>query len=481
MTEDPATFLPEPTKTLSQIVLQILVQKLCSYCLQQKDTLALSVSQWLRFITSHSEGLIHFLRRFFVDAESNFENFPPYSLDSSKRLPAPSSFHPPLDVIIRACLHLNKKTIEEIIFLYLDLFQDIAFKEVFLPFYIAFYPTLIKDSKNGMNIIYKISPQLFSISPLAIRFSKQDKLVDTLINSSLSLFQTLCTEKVDNKPLIINCNSEFIVDHTYYAFTNDLNTVLENPTIASFIFLNRLDLLQTLTHLIELFQGMNPMKRMTNQHVKYENQAWKFTFYLEVEISRSVVAIVDSFVHYSPGSVSATSCSKVIGIFLDSFLQWTKQQNFHSLKYEDQDIIEMEVDNDTVSFHFPIQRVIGRFLHLFSIKLHPQLPLSTWINDGFPFTYLFDYAIQIYVLLSQIRSDYWIRNGTNMYHQAFLYRCPFFMEIFNIDLFLLQAGVILTGPKVFFHLLLKRFNLFQYLSFQKVKKKINKKFYFFLH
>lgn len=53
----------------------------------------------------------------------------------------------------------------------------------------------------------------------------------------------------------------------------------------------------------------------------------------------------------------------------------------------------------------------------------------------------------------------WIRNGFSVINQVFLYKGSYFMESYNADIAILQAGIVLLGPELFFEIVLDRFGL----------------------
>lgn len=92
---------------------------------------------------------------------------------------------------------------------------------------------------------------------------------------------------------MVNCDHKFISPHNYYAFTNDLNTLLGrnfieislnigSTELASVLVNERMDLMTILLKLLSLLQGVDPTTRKTDQYVEYESETWKSAFSLEV-------------------------------------------------------------------------------------------------------------------------------------------------------------------------------------------------------
>jgi E3 ubiquitin-protein ligase UBR1 len=55
----------------------------------------------------------------------------------------------------------------------------------------------------------------------------------------------------------------------------------------------------------------------------------------------------------------------------------------------------------------------------------------------------------------------WIRNGTCMPYQSFMYKSTVFLDFFYYDTFLLQSAVVLLGAEKFMEISMRRFGFFQ--------------------
>lgn len=126
----------------------------------------LAVVNWLRFIGnvtfkkydviiisgSYGDALLHLVRLEFM-----------YGPDPK-----------PVEQYLNSTLSLKDDALDEILFLFLDLLQDPHFKEQFIVYYIKLYPALIQhmiDTNGEVNVVYKISPQLFSIPTVSTYFN----------------------------------------------------------------------------------------------------------------------------------------------------------------------------------------------------------------------------------------------------------------------------------------------------------------------
>lgn len=160
--------------------------------------------------------------------------------------------------------------------LFLDLLQEPWFKEAFLPIYIDVYPDLrshVLTDNNHLETIYKLSPQLFSlpslILPLCKKTNFKENLVYILINNLIELFDALCLEDsqlFDQKRKMLNPNQTFIEKHNYYAFSNDLTSLMVSQDIANWILEHSQECVAHFFKMMEMFEFMNYTTRQEHVH-----------------------------------------------------------------------------------------------------------------------------------------------------------------------------------------------------------------------
>ena len=64
----------------------------------------------------------------------------------------------------------------------------------------------------------------------------------------------------------------------------------------------------------------------------------------------------------------------------------------------------------------------------------------------------FEQPLHLQVIASQVRTDWWVRNGMAIYNDVYVYKGNHFMDNFCSDLFLMQCAAVLLGmlPRLFF-------------------------------
>lgn len=447
--------LPENSQLIVRAVIRALLSRLIDFLKRTKqeqlEPYISSIVDWIRYLGSYSESLISLVRQEFLTYDSLQQSYP-------------------MDLILSSSLNLSSEVLDDVLFLFLDLLQEPTFKQTFIRSYVNLYPILIQHTiktKGEVNIVYKISPQLFSIPSLTFPLVKEDLLFDTMIQSLFNLFNELSASNPTSGLPFLDCNRELITNHSYYAFTNDLNTLLNCPEISQYLLYERLDLLKKFFYLLLYLQGINPNIRQIDKHVEYDPEEWKFSFSIEVELSRSVIALVEGYTSISPSTqkekeILFEKTRNLLHIIWGILFHWVSSQKIPIANRKNYKTFVFQVSKGPISFHIPLNRTLSRILHEAIVK-YPEVSLKDLLGltEEHSPIFLIEHPLQIQVLLSQVRADMWIRNGYSMLHQASIYRSSYFSEAYHMDIFMLQCGIILLNPVNFFEILFERFELSQ--------------------
>lgn len=218
-----------------------------------------AITTWLRYLGSNGEALLSVIRRQFVgnsDTPSGGSRSPP-----------------PLAIVLNLCVVLKGELLDEILFLFLDLLQDPAIKELFIEHYKKIYPTLVQHMMltGDTNIAYKISPQLFSIPALTVPLTRKGGLMDMLLNELVTFFKSISKPNPLTGLYMVDVDNRLLPPSHYYAFTNDITTLLNSPEIAQHM-IEHPELLKKLVDTLALMETMNPSVRRTDVHVEYESE-----------------------------------------------------------------------------------------------------------------------------------------------------------------------------------------------------------------
>jgi hypothetical protein len=408
-TEDPSVIIPKDIKRVTICVLRTLIARTILYLptripnesQPQDSTIIVAIVNWLRFLGSHGDALLHLIRQEFISSPLTVQ---------------------PVEILLHSCLSLAEEPLDETLFLFLDLLQDPDFKERFIRYYIKIYPALIEHmiKTNGeVNVVYKISPQLFSIPAVTLPLAREKGgLMDMILIHLYKLFEQVSHPDPRTGLKLVDCDNAFISPHNYYAFTNDLNTLLGSTQIARLLVAERTDLFKLLLNLLALLQGVDPNTRRTDTYVEYESEIWKSAFSLEVELSRSILGVVEGFKieltdkpndmpNEQFASLSQLKIQKIFQIICDSLAVCLFAQKLPMVEVNNYEIAAYTVSTQPVSFHLPLHRTLGRFIHV-AVKLYPEIPLHSLLS-AMPvarefLTLLIEDPLHIQVLLAQTKA-----------------------------------------------------------------------------
>jgi hypothetical protein len=191
-----------------------------------------------------------------------------------------------VDPLMISTLKGNAERREQTIYLFMDLLQDTTFKERYLPHYLSVYPTLLEqqmvDVPKVEVVIYKISPQLFSIPALTLPLIRSGRLLSFFLDVTKKMFDRV----PDSKNNRLDFESNYMTTHhsNFFALLNDFHSVLNNAPSSSHIITNRLDFVQEFLQLCTRLQLSNAERRQRGTHVEFEKNSWQWSLPLEAEM-----------------------------------------------------------------------------------------------------------------------------------------------------------------------------------------------------
>lgn len=261
---------------------------------------------------------------------------------------------------------------------------------------------------------------------------------------------------------------------------------------------------QIFANICSLWQRMDPQKRAKNEHILFESEGWANFFNFSAQAIRIISKIPDCVVPFDatlaafrntlfwsveegfyernikkgiensdhiPASISELE-KDTIQINCLKGCNWlnsnTRKDTSINSTYNFVELETYLVDTHPISFHHPLHWLLASSI----IKLSDNFPLrddfksyfSLWqkylnsnhklILDGlsnYSFDSLimrmFEYPLRVVVLLSQIRSGLWVRNGFSIKAQAAHYSILTLKDCYDYDLFLVQIAAILIENK----------------------------------
>ncbi|KAL1925009.1 uncharacterized protein VTP21DRAFT_4663 [Calcarisporiella thermophila] len=296
----------------------------------------------------------------------------------------------------------------------------------------------------------------------------------------------------------INCDSRAFKNCRYFHIFHDLRYLVSTDAVRGIIPRNRYYLSQYLD-LLTLFQGMNPNVRASDQHVEYESETWVHAFNLTLQLSRSCRHFAECF------TMNTEVLSNTIRRVLQKLSGWagmrlmgqaaSEQPGFHTVAMHAGNfkVVKFSVASQPVSFHHPLHWFLAELLENVSLlddaklrafgwetfrdlvlsfaelpqedteELGQEMALRRPVEDKL--LMVVDYPIQVLVLLAQIRSTLWVRNGYGIRSQAHHYRDVSLREnTYDTDIYLLQIAFTVLDPDVLLVSLLDRFDLVSWFS-----------------
>lgn len=242
--------------------------------------------------------------------------------------------------------------------------------------------------------------------------------------------------------------------------------------------------IRQLGSLLRLFQGASPKAREHHEHVAYDSRSWIGEFQLMPYIYK----IEQSF------AVGIAECSQqqreqAIRITADMIYEWmygsadkrgTEMEDppFFVDYYSLQDEVRganQEVQVSLVGLFHPIHAFLSHFIQHGNISDSEQLrkllvPTTTYVfektarspqSDDEYLYLLFDYALRVLVLVSQVKANLWSRNGLSLKHQVNFYRDSNFRDTgFTRDIFMAQTALVVLDPELTMPRLQYRFGLY---------------------
>ncbi|CAG8465516.1 1191_t:CDS:10 [Ambispora leptoticha] len=161
-----------------------------------------------------------------------------------------------------------------------------------------------------------------------------------------------------------------------------------------------------------------------------------------------------------------------------------RQQEFHEISFPSNPyiptfkVVKFNVASQPVSFHHPLHWFLGELLEHIELLNDEALVQHGW--DSFQdmmmsfdvendegidkakekILEIFDYPLRVLVLLVQIRSGLWVRNGFGIRGQCLHYREVSLREnTYDEDIFLIQTAFILNEPNLILATILDRFDM----------------------
>jgi E3 ubiquitin-protein ligase UBR1 len=265
--------------------------------------------------------------------------------------------------------------------------------------------------------------------------------------------------------LRINCERRAFITRKYYNAFHDLRYII-NPDAVRRYIRNEPLLLRQYLDFVSIFQGMNPIVRQSGLHVEYESTAWidAFNVTLQVakigrrfsdafqvrdlkddkeqlaplQLARAIMRVLKHLMDWIPGKHEVRDESTPFLQYSQLRVAGVQEQEFHTVKTINAgsfSVVKFDVCKDPVSFHQPVHWLLSELLENVHLLDDGILERAGWsggikamvskLHDIYPkfspndtILSILDWPMRTMVLLCQIRSGFWVRNGFGVRNQV---------------------------------------------------------------
>ncbi|KAM4661879.1 E3 ubiquitin-protein ligase UBR1 [Discoglossus pictus] len=358
-----------------------------------------------------------------------------------------------------ARLHKSvRKVLHDLVFS--SFFMEVEYKKLFAIEFVKYYKQVQKeymDDDHDRNIsVTAISVQVFTVPTLA-RLLIEEQDVITVITETL----------LEVLPEYIDSNNKFNFQGysqerfcRVYAIILDLKYILiSKPTLWTEKLRTKfLAGFKSFLYVLSCMQGMEPISRMTDQHVEMDSD-WEAAIAIQMQL-KNVLILMQEW------------CSSDDGVLLAAYKECHKAvlACSTSTSFQEKMSIEMcghsyesclyKVSKDPVSVHLPLSRMLAGLHSLISRTGTFSAISDIVIRDDFKMELLVEYPLRCLVLVGQTSAEMWRRNGLTIISQVFYYqdvKCR--EEMYDKDIMMLQIGASYMEPNSFVLLILQRFEL----------------------
>ncbi|KDO27854.1 hypothetical protein SPRG_07127 [Saprolegnia parasitica CBS 223.65] len=385
-----------------------------------------------------------------------------------------SSDMEPIVELLTATSVLPKAIVMALHSAYLHLMGDRTLKWQFALFYVEVYQLVMREYLCGVGTkneaMFGLSVQIFTTPSIVPQLVDDKGLLSMLLHV---LAEGLELTKVDDDDRrhgrVINLDHIVVRFTRYEPVITDLGFVLLVPSVAHAF----LEHLPTWARLLYDASHLNAQLRVreSEPHIELEdNMPWYNALLLHV----SLASVTESFFkglrlgkHVLDIDVAALIWDGLWPALTAAPLP------YHTIGQHR--VVQCDVAAEPVSLHHPLHQAIGLFvLELLAVDTIDVIAFAhARVGHVDKWDVLFEFPLRSLVLSAQIASHLWVRNGQElMTHEVTSYadQAYYFPNLTahvsfrDVDLTLLQFGVVILGPDAFLARFLDRYGLASYLA-----------------
>lgn len=359
-----------------------------------------------------------------------------------------------------------------------SLITNLEYKNIISCQYVDIYPAvtdmfLTMDREPELNIMGTLSTQLFTCPPNSTLIVEHGDLSRILA----SIYGFLTVEEIkspQNLEVTHQVSMKSLKNRRWGQVFFDIGYILSRSRYSKIILSK--DVVAMACDILALFQGRPVLKRESKNHVEYESSDYTAFFHAILVIyqfGEFIAHCLDRLKNDSDEEISSLSNSAVgyVARFLlqlenndyPGLSEDTVDINLSKHEYEPESITQttiqsFRIDKHKVSFLHPIHSFLSWLIELSNFRSIDQVKyvidsstsdfvVNEALQTELSPTILFDYSIRTIVLMSQIKSGFWVRNGFSVRSQLQLYKNTSLRESgYMRDLFLVQLFANACSP-----------------------------------
>ncbi|KAI8121103.1 E3 ubiquitin-protein ligase UBR1 [Lucilia cuprina] len=217
---------------------------------------------------------------------------------------------------------------------------------------------------------------------------------------------------------------------------------------------------KALLRVLNVMQGMESVTRQTGQHMDYEPE-WECAFNLHIKLANTISLVLEWCA--TDKEVLVKLYQMVMrNLLQNGFIVSQAKVEPKSVAWHVAKCLVYDVASKPVSIHLPLSRFFaGIYLHLGQYGLNFDLVTSLKRTPE----EIMEPILCTQVLIAQVHSGMWRRNGYSLLHQLYFYRnvrCR--TEMLDRDIVGMQIGASLIESNQYLIHLLNKFNLIEWIQ-----------------